>query len=241
MDELTYRAVNVDSKDPSAWYTRAGALGYQWRWNSAIEASDQELKLDPTRDAALDRRAELKLFMGQPTEALKLVDQALALDPSNVVAIGWPMEIRCRAYVMLDRYEEAMAPCEKAASLDDYWVPHAYLLAAYTHQGETAKADAEKATLLKRRPGVSIADFRALKLSDVPASSAADRRARLCGLAQGRDSREVRNRTPSCSCARKLGPADLANDQMAAVCCSAKSASVCLFSARQAAMGRVQA
>ena len=169
MDELTYRAVNVDSKDPSAWYTRAGALGYQWRWNSAIEASDQELKLDPTRDAALDRRAELKLFMGQPTEALKLVDQALALDPSNVVAIGWPMEIRCRAYVMLDRYEEAMAPCEKAASLDDYWVPHAYLLAAYTHQGETAKADAEKATLLKRRPGVSIADFRALKLSDVPA------------------------------------------------------------------------
>lgn len=168
MDQLTYRAVNVDSKDPRAWSTRAGALGYQWRWSGAIEASDQELKLDPTRDTALDRRAELMLFMGRPTEALKLVDQALALDPSNVVAIGWPMEIRCRAYIMLDRYEEAMAPCEKAATLDDYWMPHAYLLAVYTHQRETAKADAEKAKLLKQRPSTSIADFKALRLSDSP-------------------------------------------------------------------------
>jgi adenylate cyclase len=168
MDQLSYRAVNVDSKDPRAWNVRAGALGYQWRWSGAIEANDQELKLDPTRDAAMGRRAELMLFMGQPTEALKLVDQAFALDPSNVVAIGWPMEIRCRAYIMLDRYEEAMAPCEKAATLDDYWIPHLYLVAAYTHQGETTKADAEKTKLLKLRPGVSIADFKALRLSDNP-------------------------------------------------------------------------
>ena len=166
MDQLSYRAVNVDSKDPRAWYTRAGALGYQWRWSGAIEASDQELKLDPTRGPA--RRAELMLFMGQPTEALKLVDQALALDPSGVVEIGWPLETRCRAYVMLDRYEEAMAPCEKAATLDDYWMPHVYLLAAYTHQGETVKADAEKAKLLRERPGASIAAFKALRLSDNP-------------------------------------------------------------------------
>ena len=69
----------------------------------------------------------------------------------------------------LGRYEEAIAACEKSAAFLDWWMPHLYLVAAYNHQGETAKAEAEKAKLLKQRPTASLADFKALKLSNVPA------------------------------------------------------------------------
>ena len=40
--------------------------------------------IDPTRDdATINERGELMFFMGRPTEALPMVDQALALEPSD--------------------------------------------------------------------------------------------------------------------------------------------------------------
>jgi hypothetical protein len=69
----------------------------------------------------------------------------------------------------LGRYNEAIAACEKSVGELDWWMPHLYLIAAYTHTGEAAKAAAEKTKLLKLRPGNSIADFKALRLSNDPA------------------------------------------------------------------------
>ena len=37
----------------------------------------------------------------------------------------------------LGRYDEAIAACEKSASLYDWWLPHFYLVAAYTHKGDS--------------------------------------------------------------------------------------------------------
>jgi hypothetical protein len=45
---------------------------------------------------------------------------------------------------------------------------HAYLLAAYAQTAQTRKTLTEKATLLKLRPGFSIADFKAQRFSDNP-------------------------------------------------------------------------
>ena len=47
-------------------------------------------------------------------------------------------------------------------------MPHLYLVAAYTHQGETTKANAEKTKVLQQRPAISFSDFNALRLSDNP-------------------------------------------------------------------------
>jgi hypothetical protein len=45
---------------------------------------------------------------------------------------------------------------------------HAYLLAAYAQKADTTKTAAEKAALLKLRPGFSTAGFKAQRFSDDP-------------------------------------------------------------------------
>ena len=103
---------------------------------------------------------------GQPAEALRWLDKAFAVDPS---ALGVTILMRCRAYQALGRYDDAIAACEKSVVGQDYWIPHAYLVAAYAQKGETAKAEAEKIILLKQQPGMTIADLKALRLSNEPA------------------------------------------------------------------------
>jgi tetratricopeptide (TPR) repeat protein len=169
MDALSIRAATIDEKNPNAWWIRAVALGLQWRWEAAVDAIARAQRLDPGSSDAISVHAELMLYAGQPYEALGLAEKALALEPANSVASGWPLHTRCRASLALERYEEAIVACEKSASLHDWWLPHLYLVAAYTHQGQAAKAAAERAKVLKQRPGISVADFKALRLSDNPA------------------------------------------------------------------------
>ena len=61
-----------------------------------------------------------------------------------------------------------LAPAKKAGASDDSWAVHVFLVAAYAHEGEVAKAEAAKAALL-RRPGLSIADIKAAGYSNEPA------------------------------------------------------------------------
>ena len=69
----------------------------------------------------------------------------------------------------LGRYSDAIAACERQASLADSWAPHVYLIAAYAHEGNAAKTAAEIKKVNERRPRFSIATYRALGESDVPA------------------------------------------------------------------------
>ena len=168
-DELSFRAIFADKDDPRAWRIRARALAFQWRWEAALDANSAARNIDPSSWAAIVERGELMVYMGRPSEALAFVEQALALESADPISVQFAMYTRCLADMALGRYDEAIAACEKSASLYDWWLPHFYLVAAYTHQGETAKGEVEKAKLLKQRPTASIADFRALKLSDVAA------------------------------------------------------------------------
>ena len=110
-------------------------------------------------------RAWIMVHTGRPAEALMWMDKASALDPN---AIGVSILMRCRAYQALGRYDEAIATCEKSVAGEDYWIPHAYLVAAYAQKGETAKAEAERMILLEQQPGITIAALKALRLSNEP-------------------------------------------------------------------------
>jgi tetratricopeptide (TPR) repeat protein len=109
------------------------------------------------------------ILTGQPEEALVLVERQLALDPNNQEEMGWVMLQRCRAYMALGRHDDAIAACERDIALDDWWMPHLYLVAGYALKGEANKAAAEKATLLSLRSGTSIADFKRLYYSNIRA------------------------------------------------------------------------
>lgn len=169
MDELTKRAVSIDGNDSRAWSYRAQALTLQRRWAAALSANAKAHELDPTRANVLSQRAELMINTGYPTEALTLVDKALALDPSDPQDTGWAMLQRCRAYLALGRYDDAIMACEQSAAQDDWWVDHLYLTAAYAQRAQMSKAREEMAALLRQRPGFSIASLKALQLSDNPA------------------------------------------------------------------------
>ena len=112
------------------------------------------------------QRALIMVHTGQPAEALQWIDKAFAVYSS---AHSLALLIRCRAYQALGRYDDAIAACEKSVSGDDWWLVHAYLVAAYAQKGETAKAEAEKMILFKQQPGVTIADLKAMRLSNEPA------------------------------------------------------------------------
>ena len=170
MDELSFRAVNIDSSDGISWSNRAATLIRQRRWEAALEANARAEKLSfVTLGWMLNQRAGIMLLMGKPQETLALVDRQLALDPQRQDELGWAMLQRGRACMALGRYDDAIAACEKGVALDNWWLPHLYLVAGYALKGDPAKAAAEKATLLELRPGTSIADFKRLYYSDNPA------------------------------------------------------------------------
>ena len=165
-DEVANRAVAANPNDSASWLTRGEALLWQWRWPAALEAITKASSLNPTSPGPFVTRAWIMVHAGRPAEALQWLDKAFAVDP-NVA--GLAILMRCRAYQALGRYDDAIAACEKAVVGEDYWIPHAYLVAAYAQKGETAKAEAEKIILLKQQPGMTIADLKALRLSNEPA------------------------------------------------------------------------
>jgi len=166
LDDVTYRAVVANPNDAWAWQARGWALLWQWRWPAALEAMTKASSLNPTSPWPFVDRAWIMVHAGRPDEALLWMDKASAVDPD---ATGLAILMRCRAYQALGRYDDAIAACEKSVVGEDYWIPHAYLVAAYAQKGETAKAEAEKMILLKQQPGMTIADLKALRLSNEPA------------------------------------------------------------------------
>jgi tetratricopeptide (TPR) repeat protein len=162
---VTSRAVAADPNHQT-WIHRGWALAWQRRWPAALEASTRASSLNPTWPWPFVLRALIMVHTGQPAEALQWMDKAFSVDPN---AASPALLIRCRAYQALGRYDDAIATCEKSVVEDDYWLTHAYLVAAYAQKGETAKAEAEKMILLKQQPGMTIADLKAMRLSNEPA------------------------------------------------------------------------
>ena len=167
-EEMSVRLVAIAGREARAWNIRADALQRAWRWEAALEANARAQAIDPTRTGSIGQRAEIMIAIGRPGEALTLVDQALSLQPPDAGITSYLIDSRCRAYMALGRYDDAIASCETEASLADSWMPHAYLVAAYALKDNAAKAQAEKAKLLILRPRFSIADFEAFRISDVP-------------------------------------------------------------------------
>jgi TolB-like protein len=166
MDEFARRALAIDKADPDAWYARAGALQMQWRWDAALEATAQAMRLEPWSTDVTARSWILDLS-GHADEALTVIDKAIAREPSAALD-RFMRDNQCYAHLLLGQFDKAIASCEKSVAVGDDWWPYMFLTAAYAQAGDMPKAAASKAELLRRRPGFSIARFNALGLSDDP-------------------------------------------------------------------------
>jgi TolB-like protein/Flp pilus assembly protein TadD len=164
-DRYTARAVQLDPTDPAAWIWRATALASLGRWNAALEANATAIKLEPYEARWYSERANLMILTARPTEALALADRALDLDPANA---SIPLARACEARLLAGQIERAIQACEKASGLSNHWGVHLALAAAYGNHGDTAKAAAAKAEVLRTVPRLTIAQLRAKRESDNP-------------------------------------------------------------------------
>jgi tetratricopeptide (TPR) repeat protein len=116
--------------------------------------------------------ADIQIDISRPENALVVLDGASSLEPPASFA-GWLALNRCRAELALGRYDDAIDACEKAASGSDLYYHrlsvHMFLTAAYALQGNDGRAQSEKVKLLAQWPGVSIAQFKARRISDARA------------------------------------------------------------------------
>jgi hypothetical protein len=68
----------------------------------------------------------------------------------------------CDTQLLLGHYGEAVAACEKSAARDNWWVDHMWLAAGYAQLGDSTRAAAEAAILLKMKPDLTIARLQAM-------------------------------------------------------------------------------
>jgi tetratricopeptide (TPR) repeat protein len=158
LDEVTSKAVNLDPNHPITWMYRAKVLLYKGQWDASLEASERAIRLDSDSSQPIEVRAWLMSYLGRPTEALALAEQAIAMDPPGDYD---ELYDACLARVLLGQYELAIAVCERAKGLsaEDVWVDM-NLAAAYANHGNMAKAAIAKAEVLRRQPGQTIATLK---------------------------------------------------------------------------------
>jgi len=163
LDHFSDRAIHLEPSDPGAWHMRADVLVYLGRWDAALQASDERIRIAPSDPNSYVHRAEVLTSMGRPDEAMKLIDRVFAMNPPNR---GYPLRTACQAHLLAGQADQAIATCEKLGSRDLVW--HTRMAAAYANNGDTEKAAASKAEVLRTVPGYTISQLRAKRYSDHP-------------------------------------------------------------------------
>ena len=153
-DRLTARAVRLDDTYPAAWNWRGVALAGLGRPDAALDAVAMAIKLEPYEARWQMFRAQILVGAARPAEALAVVDQVLALNPTA----GLTMLVACEAHLLAGEIDQAITTCEKAsARTNEVFDVQVMLAAAYADRGEMAKAAAAKADVLRYSPGFTIA------------------------------------------------------------------------------------
>jgi len=167
LDKSTTHAVNVDATDPKVWFQRSVALGWRGRNEQALAANKKAQSLDDSPNSLLmDQEAEILVALDRPEEALELVQRAPSATPRKSSGNeGYSIRVFCTINLMLGRYKEAAAFCEKSAARDNWWFDQMCLTAIYAQLGDSEKAAAAKAALLKQKPRFTVAKFRALDVN----------------------------------------------------------------------------
>jgi adenylate cyclase len=158
-DELSTRAVSIDANHAFAWLVRSTVLYLRGQLPSANEAIDRALSLNPYTTESHAQRGLLLISAGRSEEAVAAFDRALRLNPEGP-SVGIHLHNRCRAYLYLGKYEEAIDSCVRATAFAPEWLDYVLLTAAYAMHGNGKAANQAKAELLRLRPQFRISWLR---------------------------------------------------------------------------------
>lgn len=121
------------------WYSKGAALVVMGRYEEALKAIDEALKINPNNEVAWVNRGNALSRMNDYREALKAFNSALRVNPRYEVA--W--NNKGNTLARLGRYREALKCYELAIHIDSgyrgAWVNKGYVLAKLGEYDEAAK------------------------------------------------------------------------------------------------------
>jgi tetratricopeptide (TPR) repeat protein len=159
LDKVSLHAVKVDETSAGAWSDRAQALIRLGRFDQALTANGKALDITDGRPdvSFLAQRSWILQSMDRLDEALEVAERASAIPPDiSTGQEGFAIRMVCSIQLLRGQYKEAVSACDKSAAVDNWWVDHMWLAAAYAQLGDSARAAAETATLLKLKPDLTI-------------------------------------------------------------------------------------
>jgi adenylate cyclase len=145
--DLAQRAIALDD-------TRADAhrlLGQIFLWkkqhDSAIAQAERTVALAPNDADGYETLAEVLGWAGRPDESLRIIRQAMRLNPHYPFFYLWTLG---HAYYLTGRTQDAVDAFRKIVQQNPNFVPaHAYLAVLFTEMAGTKK----RASRGRRRPG----------------------------------------------------------------------------------------
>ena len=176
--EAARRAVAIDDGDANAHTALAIYELFSGRHAEARRRLRRALDLNPNSAFARGYLGVSYGFAGDCEATFANVDEAIRLSPRDQLLIIWHL---CKGWATLlsERYQEAVEFATEAAGANPEFPDiYAVLAAAQGHLGNAAAARAAVDELLRRMPGLTVADARLNR----PFGSAAQRQLFLEGL-----------------------------------------------------------
>jgi TolB-like protein/Tfp pilus assembly protein PilF len=168
-DELVSKALAIDPNYPDAHHVKGQILRAQKHFDEAVVEYETEIALNPLAVFGLSNLARAKINIGEPAEAIPLLEQAMRISPLDP-GIGYMHYRLGLANLMLGNTDEAIRWYKKAI-LTYYSPADAYLelAAALALNGDKTAAQAALAEAVKRDPEyATIAGVRKQSVSNRP-------------------------------------------------------------------------
>jgi len=152
--EAAQRAVALNASSSSAHVALGWAALLNKHYAQAEAKVEQVLVLGPGSADLYASAASILNWVGRPAEALKLMEQALHLNPRLP---SWYFFFLGQAYYLLGRTAEAITPLQRVLSVYPHRVnAHVLLAAVYSELGKEAEARAEVEEVLRLNPNFSL-------------------------------------------------------------------------------------
>jgi adenylate cyclase len=132
MFEMAQKAIALDASLPMAHSLLSIAYSQKHQYDQALAEGERAVALDPNHADSYAARAQVLTFAGRPEEALRMVEQAMRLNPR---CPPWYLFWLGAAYQMTGRYAEAIATQKEVIRRDpNFIVAHNNLAWSYWWQ-----------------------------------------------------------------------------------------------------------
>jgi adenylate cyclase len=155
--EMAQKALALDPSLPAALALSGWVYLWTGQHDLAIAQFEQAIAVDRNEANHYADLAQVLVFAGEPEEAVELVEKAMRLRPRYPVQYPFTQGF---AYLLLDRFDEALAAQKEAIALNPFFLPsHVMLAGIYKQTGQDEAARRHMAEVVKIAPQLSVEDF----------------------------------------------------------------------------------